>query len=42
MKSQNKVHVSLLFGDFERGRRYVRLAKEAVDAYWRPDRSSLS
>ena len=25
-----------IFGDAERGRRYVRLAKEAVDAYWRP------
>ena len=28
--------VGTIFGDFERGRRYVRLAKEAVDAYWRP------
>lgn len=25
-----------IFGDFERGRQYVRLAREAVDAYWRP------
>lgn len=25
-----------IFGDFERGRRYVRLAKEAVDRYWSP------
>jgi hypothetical protein len=28
--------VGTIFGDVERGRRYVRLAKEAVDAYWRP------
>lgn len=28
--------VGTIFGDFERGRRYVQLAKEAVDAYWRP------
>jgi hypothetical protein len=28
--------VGTIFGDFERGRRYVRLAKEAVDSYWRP------
>ncbi len=28
--------VGTIFGDFERGRHYVRLAKEAVDAYWRP------
>ena len=28
--------VGTLFGDFERGRHYVRLAREAVDAYWRP------
>lgn len=28
--------VGTIFGDFERGRRYVRLAKEAVAAYWRP------
>lgn len=27
--------VGTIFGDFERGRRYVRLAKEAVDRYWR-------
>ncbi len=25
-----------IFGDFERGRHYVRLAKEAVGAYWSP------
>ena len=28
--------VGTIFGDVERGRHYVRLAKEAVDAYWRP------
>ena len=28
--------VGTIFGDFERGRRYVRLAKEAVDSYWSP------
>ncbi|MBT3192182.1 MAG: hypothetical protein HN341_06470 [Verrucomicrobia bacterium] len=28
--------VGTIFGDFERGRHYVRLAKEAVDAYWTP------
>ncbi len=28
--------VGTIFGDAERGRHYVRLAKEAVDAYWRP------
>jgi hypothetical protein len=28
--------VGTIFGDFERGRRYVRLAKDVVDAYWRP------
>jgi len=28
--------VGTIHGDFERGRRYVRLAKEAVDSYWRP------
>ena len=28
--------VGTIFGDYERGRQYVRLAKEAVDAYWRP------
>ncbi|MCF7838261.1 MAG: hypothetical protein K9N49_06490 [Candidatus Marinimicrobia bacterium] len=25
-----------IFGDYDRGRRYVRLVKQAVDAYWRP------
>lgn len=28
--------VGTIFGDIERGRRYVRLAREAVDRYWRP------
>jgi hypothetical protein len=28
--------VGTIFGDSERGRHYVRLAKEAVDSYWRP------
>ncbi len=28
--------VGTIFGDFDRGRHYVRLAREAVDAYWRP------
>jgi hypothetical protein len=28
--------VGTIYGDFERGRHYVRLAKEAVDSYWRP------
>jgi len=28
--------VGTIFGEFERGRHYVRLAKEAVDRYWRP------
>jgi len=28
--------VGTIFGDYERGRQYVRLAKEAVDAYWSP------
>lgn len=28
--------VGTIFGDFERGRHYVRLAKEAVARYWRP------
>lgn len=28
--------VGTIHGDFERGRRYVRLAKEAVDSYWKP------
>jgi hypothetical protein len=28
--------VGTIFGDFDRGRHYVRLAKQAVDRYWRP------
>jgi hypothetical protein len=28
--------VGTIYGDFERGRQYVRLAKEAVEQYWRP------
>ncbi|HCE43167.1 MAG TPA: hypothetical protein DET40_06445 [Lentisphaeria bacterium] len=28
--------VGTIFGDFERGRHYVRLAREAVDSYWSP------
>ena len=28
--------VGTIFGDFERGRHYVRLARKAVDSYWRP------
>jgi len=28
--------VGTIFGDFERGRHYVRLARQAVDSYWRP------
>jgi len=28
--------VGTIFGDIERGRHYVRLAREAVDRYWRP------
>jgi len=28
--------VGTIYGDCERGRHYVRLAKEAVDRYWRP------
>lgn len=28
--------VGTIFGDFERGRQYVRLIREAVDDYWRP------
>ena len=28
--------VGTIYGDFERGRQYVRLAKQAVDAYWEP------
>ncbi len=28
--------VGTIFGDYERGRHYVRLAKRAVEAYWHP------
>jgi len=28
--------VGTIYGDFERGRQYVRLAKQAVDKYWQP------
>lgn len=28
--------VGTIFGDFERGRRYVQIAKECVEEYWRP------
>ena len=28
--------VNTIFGDYERGRRYVQLAKEAVERYWKP------
>lgn len=28
--------VGTIFGDFNRGRHYVRLVREAVDEYWRP------
>lgn len=28
--------VGTIFGDFERGRRYVELAKESIERYWKP------
>ncbi|MBR4292934.1 MAG: hypothetical protein IKT54_04915 [Clostridia bacterium] len=28
--------VGTIFGDYERGRRYVQLAKEAISEYWKP------
>lgn len=28
--------VGTIFGDFERGRRYVQIAKECVEEYWKP------
>ena len=28
--------VGTIFGDFERGRRYVQIAKECIDEYWQP------
>ena len=28
--------VGTIFGDFERGRRYVQIARECIDEYWKP------
>ena len=28
--------VGTIYGDFERGKRYVQLAKESIDKYWKP------
>ena len=28
--------VGTIYGDFERGRRYVEIAKECVERYWKP------
>ena len=28
--------VGTIFGDFERGRRYVQIAKECIEEYWKP------
>jgi hypothetical protein len=28
--------VGTIYGDFERGRRYVELAKESIERYWKP------
>ncbi len=28
--------VGTIFGDFERGRRYVQIARECIDQYWKP------
>jgi hypothetical protein len=28
--------VGTIFGDFERGKRYVQLAKESIAKYWKP------
>ena len=28
--------VGTIFGDFERGRRYVQIARECIDRYWKP------
>lgn len=28
--------VGTIFGDYERGRRYVQLARESIEAYWQP------
>lgn len=34
--------VGTIFGEFERGRHYVRLAREAVDSYWRAPESGYN
>lgn len=28
--------VGTIYGDYERGRRYVQLTKETIDRYWKP------
>ena len=28
--------VGTIFGDFNRGRRYVEIAKECIECYWQP------
>ena len=28
--------VGTIFGDYKRGRRYVQIAKECIQEYWRP------
>ena len=28
--------VGTIYGDFERGRRYVEIAKECIERYWKP------
>ena len=28
--------VGTIYGDYQRGRDYVRIAKECLDAYWKP------
>ena len=28
--------VGTIYGDFERGRRYVEIARECINAYWKP------
>ena len=28
--------VGTIFGDYERGRRYVQIAKECIEEYWKP------
>lgn len=32
----SKPRADPIFGDFERGRRYVEIAKECVERYWQP------